>query len=143
MHHIVYLSSAVIEMSEEALKALLLHSRRRNQARDITGLLLFSGDDILQVLEGEQPAVQALYDVIARDIRHGRLYKLADGPIPQRAFPDWSMGFVTTSPEKFAQLAGYRNPNSADYLTGQLRGMDRPFFELLQEFAAAHTTSTL
>jgi Sensors of blue-light using FAD len=143
MHHIVYLSSAVIEMSEEALKALLLHSRRRNQARAITGLLLFSGGDILQVLEGEQQAVQALYDVIARDIRHTHLYKLADGPVPRRTFPDWSMGFVTTSPEKFAQLAGYRNPDSADFLATRPHSMDRPFFEMLQEFAAAHTTSTL
>lgn len=138
MHRIVYLSSATGELDELQLKQLLLHSRRKNHARAITGLLLVSGGEILQVLEGEQSAVEQLYAVIARDIRHTHLYKLADGPIAERSFPDWSMGFATATPEKFEQLAGYRNLSSSGFLPSKLPSMDGPFFEVLREFATVH-----
>lgn len=141
MHRIVYLSSATGDLDEQQLKGLLLHSRRKNQARAITGLLLVSEGDILQVLEGERQAVEQLYDIIARDIRHSHIYKLADGPIPERAFPDWSMGFATATPEKFEQLAGYRNLDSAGFLITQPQNMDTAFFEVLREFAALHTAN--
>ncbi|AII50596.1 hypothetical protein N008_01180 [Hymenobacter sp. APR13] len=93
------------------------------------------------MLEGEQQAVQQLYDVIARDIRHVNIYKLADGPIPERSFPDWSMGFATASPEKFEQLAGYRNLGSASFLPSRPPSMDGPFFDVLREFAIVHTAN--
>lgn len=138
MHRIVYASSATGELDELQLRQLL-HSRRKNQARAITGLLLVSEGEILQVLEGEQSAVEQLYAIIARDIRHTHLYKLADGPIARRAFPDWSMGFATTTPEKFEQLAGYRRLSGSGFLPHKPRSMDEPFFEVLREFATAHT----
>ncbi|WBA42432.1 BLUF domain-containing protein [Hymenobacter canadensis] len=141
MHRIVYLSSATGELDEHQLKELLLHSRRKNQARAITGLLLVSEGEILQVLEGEQSAVEQLYDIIAQDIRHTHLYKLADGPIPERAFPDWSMGFATAAPDTFVQLAGYRNLDNTGFLAVRPQSMDRPFFEVLREFAAVHTAN--
>ncbi|WBO85454.1 BLUF domain-containing protein [Hymenobacter yonginensis] len=141
MHRIVYLSSATGDLDEQQLKDLLLHSRRKNQARAITGLLLVSEGDILQVLEGERQAVEQLYDLIARDVRHSHIYKLADGPIPERAFPDWSMGFATATPETFEQLAGYRNLDSAGFLITQPQNMDTAFFEVLREFATLHTAN--
>lgn len=141
MHRIVYLSSATGDLDEQQLKNLLLHSRRKNQARAITGLLLVSEGEFLQVLEGERYAVEQLYAIIARDIRHTHVYKLADGPIPGRSFPDWSMGFATATPEKFEQLAGYRNLGSAGFLPSKPHSMDGPFFDVLREFAVAHTTN--
>ena len=141
MYRIVYLSSATGELDEPQLKHLLLHSRRKNQARTITGLLLVSDGEILQVLEGEQHAVEQLYDIIAQDIRHTHIYKLADGPISERAFPDWSMGFATASPDTFAQLAGYRNLNNTGFLAVRPQSMDRSFFEMLREFAAVHNAN--
>ncbi|MBC6699188.1 BLUF domain-containing protein [Hymenobacter puniceus] len=139
MHRIVYLSSATGELDELQLKQLLLHSRRKNQARAITGLLLVSEGEVLQVLEGEQSAVEQLYAIIARDIRHTHLCKLADGPITRRSFPDWSMGFATASPEKFEQLAGYHPLSGNGFLPNKLRSIDGAFFEVLREFATAHT----
>jgi len=136
MHHIVYLSSAVGEMNEQTLKALLLHSRRYNQQCGITGVLLFSEGNILQVLEGEWSTVNALYRKIEQDCRHGHVVKIADGAIPYRSFADWSMGFLTASPDEFAQLAGYHNLAAADFLTFRPRNMDHAIFELLREFAA-------
>ncbi|QNH61042.1 BLUF domain-containing protein [Hymenobacter sediminicola] len=140
MYHIVYLSSALADMDDAALKSLLLHSRRRNEERNVTGLLLFSAGNILQVLEGKQETVQALFDTIAQDCRHTHLYKLADGPVARRAFPEWSMGFATASPADFAQLAGYQDPASPDFLAARPQRMDQPFFELLKEFATTPET---
>ncbi|HLK97823.1 MAG TPA: BLUF domain-containing protein [Hymenobacter sp.] len=136
MHHIVYLSSAVGEMDEQALKALLLHSRRHNQQCGITGLLLFSEGNIMQVLEGEGNTVHALYRKIEQDCRHGHVMKIADGTIAHRSFGDWSMGFFTASPEEFAQLAGYHNLAATNFLTFRPHNMDQAIFELLREFAA-------
>lgn len=52
------------------------------------GMLVFCGDNIIQVLEGDQEDVTALYQLIEQDIRHTRIFKLSDGKIAQRTFPD-------------------------------------------------------
>ena len=135
MHHIVYLSEVVGELSEVELKELLLHSRQKNEQRAITGMLLYSQGHILQVLEGRRLAVEQLYQHIEQDCRHTAVVKLADGPAAHREFPDWSMGFVVAAPEEFARLRGYCNPTTPDFPAGQGRHLSPAVLALLREFA--------
>ncbi|MBT9392747.1 BLUF domain-containing protein [Hymenobacter sp. NST-14] len=138
MHHIVYLSEAVGELSEVELKELLLHSRRKNEQRAVTGVLLYSQGHMLQVLEGEEPEVAQLYERIARDCRHTNLVKLADGPATHREFPDWSMGFAVANTEAFSRLAGYCNPANPGFPVARGRHLSPAVLALLREFAHAH-----
>ncbi|MFD2787629.1 BLUF domain-containing protein [Hymenobacter rubripertinctus] len=117
------------------LQELLLPWRLRNEQCAITGVLLYSEGPILQVLEGEQQAVESLCAHIEHDYRHTAVVKLADGPSAHREFPDWSMGFVVANAEAFARLAGYCNPAHADFPAARSRHLSPAVLALLREFA--------
>jgi len=134
MYHIVYMSVVVGAMDHQDLKNILVQSRANNTRRQITGMLLLSGDNWMQVLEGEQEEVSMMFDIIERDPRHTNVYKLSDGPTAQRSFPDWSMGFTTTSLENFERLVGYFNPAQADFLAPSAVPPKDEVVELLKEF---------
>ncbi len=91
---LVYGSSATEEMSEEKLLELLRVSHSNNRAKNITGILLYRGGNFLQVLEGEEAEVEALYEKIKADKRHSNVITIFKRPIKQREFDDWEMGFV-------------------------------------------------
>ena len=94
MQRIVYLSSTPTLFSPDEIAALLAVSRRNNAGDGITGLLLYHDGNFLQVLEGEEPALSACFDRIARDPRHRQLIVLWRGPVDARAFPEWQMGYA-------------------------------------------------
>ena len=99
MYHLVYTSNANLGLTETELQGQLAHWRSTNARLNITGLLLFStGGNIMQVLEGEALEVQRLYAVIAADVRHRNVVKLADGPVPDRAFADCRCSSAAWSP---------------------------------------------
>ena len=106
MHHLVYSSTANIGLTEAELERQLGYWRAANAKQNITGLLLYSTEgQVLQVLEGDAPLVHKLYAAIAADPRHRGVVKLADGPVPGRAFADWSMHFRHVATADFARLA--------------------------------------
>lgn len=111
MHHIIYISTAARDLSDEELLILLEQARRYNTARNITGVLLYGHRMVVQVLEGEQEVIEELYQRIARDERHLSVMKLADKPIQARSFSDWSMGYERLGRNQARQLQGYFNPN--------------------------------
>lgn len=105
MHHLVYSSTANFGLTEAMLRQQLGHWRTTNARLNITGVLLFSTEgNILQVLEGDAVVVHQLYALIAADIRHRNVVKLADGPVPGRAFANWSMHFRHVAPADFSRL---------------------------------------
>lgn len=139
MHHLVYQSSAIVPMSEDMLEALLTEARTWNTAHNLTGLLLYSDGDILQVLEGDYPDVMYIFDKIKGDLRHHHVTKLADGPIEQRNFSQWSMGFKVLNPTDFGHLAGYLNVSRPDYLPDTYTNDDTSLHGLLASFIQTDT----
>ncbi|SMX28032.1 Blue light- and temperature-regulated antirepressor YcgF [Pelagimonas phthalicica] len=93
MYRVIYISHSKSSMSDDELDTILSEARRRNQAVNITGMLLYCGRTFFQVLEGPQHQVQATLDRVYRDPRHYRMKVLSFGPAKKRRFKDWSMGF--------------------------------------------------
>jgi hypothetical protein len=89
---VLYHSRFAGPWEEAGLRALLERLRAHNAARDLTGLLLCSDDRFVQVLEGPEAAVRALYARIRRDPRHRDVATLREGLGPRR-FAGWAMGF--------------------------------------------------
>lgn len=102
---IAYISSATRELKPEDLRSLLRGSRRRNEQRGITGVLLYHQGTFLQILEGPEGEVDALYQKIARDPRHKNIIRLMRRPAEERSFGDWSMAHKHIGPED-EELAG-------------------------------------
>jgi hypothetical protein len=107
MYYLSYASMAVTAFDSAALQELLITSRGNNLQLGITGMLLYRDGEFMQVLEGEQAAVQTLYARIARDPRHHRTTTILEGPTDARHFPDWSMGFRDLRDPAVITLPGY------------------------------------
>ena len=106
LYRLVYLSAATEEFAEEDLNEILRTSRRNNQRRGITGMLLYSDGGFIQALEGPRDEVLDLYETIKQDPRHGSTIKLIDGPTEERDFSEWEMGFKQVD-AKTANLKGF------------------------------------
>ncbi len=73
------------------LGAILVTSRRNNPKWGITGCLICRHDIYLQLLEGDEAQVEALFGRIARDDRHLAVTRLSGESVDARMFPDWAM----------------------------------------------------
>jgi hypothetical protein len=116
LYEIIYTSLASRDLPPEELAQLLDKARVHNAAQGITGMMIYHRREFMQLLEGEQAVVQALYERIASDPRHQQLRKIWDGPIRERGFPDWGMAFVAPD-----ELALREKPGYQDLLDGGLR----------------------
>lgn len=106
---LVYTSTAVRPLDDDALSDLLAQCRDANGARDVTGMLLYRDGRFIQVLEGSRAVVTALAAAIARDGRHrGMRILMLDG-ISTRQFPDWTMGYQGLSQLTDPRPDGYRD----------------------------------
>ena len=76
---------------QATLSNLLLDSRRANARDDITGALIARHDLYLQLLEGPEQKVAAVYRRILNDDRHVDVTKLVERAIETRLFPGWAM----------------------------------------------------
>ncbi|MFD2113074.1 BLUF domain-containing protein [Thiorhodococcus fuscus] len=76
------------------LRDLIAKSADNNRAAGITGMLILSGDQFLQVLEGPADAVNRLYAYIMADRRHKDLRLISYESIAERHFDDWGMSLV-------------------------------------------------
>lgn len=93
LHQLLYVSAARPGLSEAEVEAILASARSHNAAQGITGLLLCVDEAFLQVLEGPEAKVRALYARIGSDPRHHGVLCLVDEPVRRRDFPNWSMGY--------------------------------------------------
>ncbi|MEZ0487875.1 BLUF domain-containing protein [Fibrella aquatica] len=116
---IIYFSRAVGPF-EEQLTAMLEQSRRTNALLGITGVFLYVRGSIIQVLEGEQQAVEAVYRRIEADPRHHQLERILTRPITHRLFTDLSMGYETINHSQLDQI------KAAFPLEGELPPGDEP-----------------
>ncbi|MBX2818805.1 MAG: BLUF domain-containing protein [Rhodothermaceae bacterium] len=121
IYTLVYISFAAGGLREKELSEILEASRRNNQKRGITGLLLYAEGNIIQVLEGNQEEVEALYEKIGLDERHERITRLFAGHSETRLFSEWSMAYKRMSlstikeilPRMDEMLAGDISPKEA------------------------------
>jgi hypothetical protein len=81
------------------LGRLFSEARSNNKKQGITGALLLSEDRFVQVLEGDEDAVRALFRQIERDGRHDSVSVLESGMVAQRLFARWAMAKVAEEGE--------------------------------------------
>lgn len=106
LYRLVYRSRPVIEGCQDELRrqlgAILRASRRRNPELEITGALMLRDGCFIQALEGPMAAVEAVFERICRDERHGAVTLLELTPIDRRGFGDWAMAWIDEADEQAA-----------------------------------------
>ena len=134
LHRLVYYSRNRIpdaaDMPAE-VDRILAASRRNNTAVGVTGALMFNAGCFAQVLEGERDLVEATFERIQQDERHGDVSLLSFEEVASRAFGEWSMGFVGASHHDAATFSSVSQQSgfSLDHITG-----DR-LFKVLHDLA--------
>ena len=93
MLQIAYFSTATVRQSAEVLHDILTGSRRRNARDDISGLLVAGGNRYMQVIEGPEREMEALWTAIRADQRHCAVAELLRRPTETRSFEGWNMAF--------------------------------------------------
>lgn len=91
---LTYLSRATRDLLPEELDAILLQARVFNAAEQVTGVLLYGDERFFQLLEGSEPSVRAVFDRLSRARAHAGIRVLSQGPVAERLFDSWHMGFA-------------------------------------------------
>jgi hypothetical protein len=100
-------ASDLAENDEQSLTAILASAVRHNQKNGVTGMLVYSNNRFLQVLEGESAVVEETYSRIAADGRHKKIVPLLTETIATRSFDRWSMGFRHLEDHDFKEYPKY------------------------------------
>jgi hypothetical protein len=109
MLSLTYVSSASRMLDAGSLVDLLVDIRPRNEELGLTGMLLYSGGNIIQTLEGPEDVVEDTFATIGRDPRHRGVLVLLRDRVQERAFPDWSMGFRELGAADLDGVSGYND----------------------------------
>ncbi|HCA11785.1 MAG TPA: blue light sensor protein [Marinobacter adhaerens] len=91
---LIYFSSVSSHLQESDLDDILAESIKRNERDGITGLLAYDQFNFMQVLEGEEDAVNRLYLGITADPRHQDVRLIQYEQIDHRQFDDWAMALA-------------------------------------------------
>ncbi len=106
---LLYASRAVGAIDDALLHAIVEGSRANNLEHGITGILCVypDGGIFLQVLEGARDEVNALYNNLVRDPRHGDVTILDYAEIAERHFSAWRMGCVDLKKVNLSTILRY------------------------------------
>ncbi|WP_227816617.1 BLUF domain-containing protein [Nitrogeniibacter aestuarii] len=133
---LVYISRATRAMAADDLLALLEVSRRRNKREGITGLLVYHGETFMQVLEGDEPRVGALYEDIVRDPRNSQNHLLYESKIAVREFATWAMAFVppeAIDPNQLVAFSPFLDPSKDTAALADRRATAHRFMVALRD----------
>lgn len=132
---LTYVSTARELFTIDELVELVEHTRRKNERLAVSGLLLYSGGNVIQTLEGAPETVDQLFWTIADDPRHTAVRLLERRGRDDRAFATWSMGFRHLTAREMADTAGYTS--FVRHSVGRdLDTHPESAFELLERFRA-------
>jgi Sensors of blue-light using FAD len=138
MIRLTYLSQECAPLSADALLALVTECHRNNSAKGLTGMLLYGNGTFLQVIEGEDAAVDQLMTGIERDPRHTKVKVLLREAVSSRHYADWSMGFERVTDRTLQEIPGLRNFGLRNFNVDYLSGHGNVVEKLLERHRGPH-----
>jgi FAD-dependent sensor of blue light len=131
---LAYVSAEVRPLTEAEIKALMTFSAERNVKAGITGLLLYKDGKFLQLIEGPELEIDALFARIRSDSRHHNVIKLFRTPIAERGFPEWSMAYSNIGAPLIRNNRAFSAYLQTSLIEPEFGGMPAKTRELLQTF---------
>lgn len=105
-YQIMYSSQATKPMTAAGLEEILTDARAGNQARNVTGALVYVDGVFFQIIEGDKDVVQNLMASIASDSRHHSVKVVYEAEVDWRAFASWSMAYLSPTAEQMSKWTG-------------------------------------
>jgi hypothetical protein len=122
IHQMIYSSQASAPMSISDLEEILVDARSGNEARNVTGALVYVDGVFLQILEGEKETLRRLMRSIAADTRHFSVTVFYEAEVERPMFSNWRMAYVGAQQDQVAAWAGLEGTATIEAI---LQGMQR------------------
>lgn len=106
MIQITYISTPSRPISTDDLMDILNGARTNNVNIGVSGMLLFTGSNFIQTLEGDEKVVEDLISTIKKDPRHKDLRVIEKKKITSREYAEWTMGFKRIDQEDLRNVPG-------------------------------------
>jgi hypothetical protein len=139
LEHLIYVSTATVELADRDLDAILDVSARRNADAAVTGMLLYGGGCFMQVLEGPRDAVESTFARVAHDDRHYGVVVVGRGAAAHRDFAQWSMGFRRVEELAVGQRPSFTPLFTNGFDVSAIAAKPGLALDLLREFAHLQT----
>lgn len=91
LYRMVYTSARRESCDQAAIDQILADSQKNNVELELTGLLIYTEDRFMQILEGPLGNIMQLYNKINKDERHGGTRIRYCEPASERYFSNWHM----------------------------------------------------
>ena len=114
-----YISTPMRPMSTEDLMQILNSARLNNIQLGVSGMLLFTGSEFIQILEGEEKVIEELLATIKQDPRHRDFRIIEKKKITAREYADWTMGFKRVDKDDLRDTPGLNKIFDTD-LSGEI-----------------------
>ena len=125
LQEIIYVSTLADDAPIRVVAEIVMKSRINNQKADLTGLLVFDGQHFCQQLEGCAREVQAVMARIQGDPRHRNVEILHHGPLCERRFRRFSLGYTSGEDiELLERLHLLKGQAAVDAFMALLAGLD-------------------
>jgi hypothetical protein len=114
IRRIGYVSHPVPGLSLAEIPRIVATCRARNDAEGVRGILIFTGLDFAQLVEGPPGSVADLWARIRADNRHHDVVTMFDERALSTWFSDWRVGFPS-DPATIGQIAAWRQRPAATW----------------------------
>jgi hypothetical protein len=95
IRRLAYVSRPRADLPPAEISRIVVKSRINNARDGLCGVLVYTGTDFAQVIEGPSDRVEALWNRIKLDDRHQDVALLFDETTEEAPwFPDWRMGYL-------------------------------------------------
>jgi len=105
-YQVMYSSQATEPLTVDGLERILTDARTGNEARDVTGALVYVDGVFFQILEGDEEVVRNLMTSIAADTRHHSVKVFHEAEVDARAFESWRMAYLSPTAEEMRTWMG-------------------------------------
>ena len=94
LRRFAYVSYPSPDLAATEVSRIIQVSRVNNAARGLTGVLVYTGTDFAQLIEGRHDDVETLWRKIVADKRHHDAVAFLDEPAERAWFETWRMGYL-------------------------------------------------
>ncbi len=133
----IYSSSKHKDCKNQDIEDILSRSRKNNPELDLTGMLIYTEDRFLQVLEGPLGNIMKLYNKINKDTRHAGSRIRYCEPTNERFFGNWHMagkGLSSSSLDTHTDLSESEKLIVQNMMDGDLTSYSDDSMKLLKTF---------
>ena len=94
LFQLTYKSEVEPDLDILDIQNILNTARTFNASENITGCLIYTTANFIQILEGERGVVRDLFERIQKDDRHFNVQLIDEGAAEHRSFPNWAMAYL-------------------------------------------------